>query len=120
MDSRSRPIVDSVASDWVAEQKLPNPWVGRTAVASGRASASRWAEAYCAWTSSSVWSGPSRSGRPVEPKSREPPVNTPTSSSQQDSAYDRWVNVCPGVAMARMLIDGETCTTSPSRVGVRS
>ena len=25
---RSRPMVEELASDWVAEQKLPNPWVG--------------------------------------------------------------------------------------------
>ena len=28
-------MVDSVASDWVAEQKEPNPWVGNTSAASG-------------------------------------------------------------------------------------
>jgi len=25
---RSQPMVDELPSDWVAEQKLPNPWVG--------------------------------------------------------------------------------------------
>ena len=32
-------------SDWVAEQKQPKPWVGKTPASSGSRSASRWAEA---------------------------------------------------------------------------
>ena len=81
----STPIVEAVASDWVAEQKLPNPWVGITRVWSGSSAASRCAEAYWWCTRSWVCPGPSRSGRPVEPNSSDPPENTavalPCSSS---------------------------------------
>ena len=45
----SRPIVDDRACAWVAAQKLPNPWVGKTSRASRAVrAASRCAEAYCA------------------------------------------------------------------------
>ena len=72
----SWPMVEAVPPDWVAEQKLPKPWVGQTGVSSGSPAASRrdeacWAAASVAWCA-----GPSRSGRPVEPYSSEPPVNT--------------------------------------------
>ena len=69
-------MVDEVPSDWVAEQKLPNPWVGYTSASSGSSVARRCADANCACASSSAWTEPSRSGRPVEPYSSDPPVNT--------------------------------------------
>ncbi|SKF64606.1 Uncharacterised protein [Mycobacteroides abscessus subsp. abscessus] len=75
-------MVDSVVSPpaEVAAQKLPNPWVGMTFVSSLSSAASRRAELY--WCRASWWvcASPSRSGRPVEPKSREPPENTAGSS----------------------------------------
>ena len=76
----SWPIVEDVASDWVAEQKLPKPCVGSSCACSGSAAASRFAEWYWWWTSAWVCSGPSRSGRPVEPNSSDPPEKTPTCS----------------------------------------
>ena len=75
--SFSCPMVDEAASDCVAEQKLPKPWVGKIWAASGSSAASRRAEAHCARASAAVASGPSRSVRPVEPYSSDPPVNTP-------------------------------------------
>ena len=72
----SCPIVEALPPAWVAEQKLPKPCVGQTGVLSGSPAASRRADAYCA-VASAVWcAGPSRSGRPVEPYSSDPPVNT--------------------------------------------
>ena len=69
-------MVEDLPSAWVAEQKLPKPWVGYTSVSSGSSAASRCAEAYWAWASAPVCAAPSRSGRPVEPYSSDPPVNT--------------------------------------------
>jgi len=78
-------MVDEVPSAWVAEQKLPNPWVGNTGVASGSPAASRRAEPNCRRTSVVASPGPSRSGRPVDPYSSEPPVNTPTGTASTSS-----------------------------------
>ena len=61
----------------VAAQKLPKPCVGKISAESGSSRASRRAEACCARASAGVLAGPSRSGRPVEPNSSDPPVNTP-------------------------------------------
>ena len=70
-------MVEDSASVWVAAQKLPNPCVGKTGALSGSSVASRCADRYWARASTGVFSGPSRSGRPVEPYSSDPPVNTP-------------------------------------------
>jgi hypothetical protein len=51
----------------VAEQKLPNPWVGKTSAEPGSSSASRRTDWNCAWVSPLVCSGPTRSVRPVAP-----------------------------------------------------
>ena len=69
-------MVDALPADWVAEQKLPKPWVGYTSVSAGSPAAIRCADAYWARASSSACAAPSRSGRPVEPYSSDPPVNT--------------------------------------------
>ena len=61
------PTVDESPLVGVAEQKLPNPWVGKTGVPAGSSAANRRTEWYCAWVSSSVCSGPTRSVRPVAP-----------------------------------------------------
>ncbi len=60
-------MVDSVPLVGVAEQKLPNPWVGNTGVPGGSSRASRRTEWNCACASVRVCSGPSRSVRPVAP-----------------------------------------------------
>jgi len=112
--------VDSDANDWVAEQKLPNPCVGKTPAAASTSALSRWAEAYWWRTRSWVWSGPSRSGRPTEPYSSDPPVNTATWVSTSDSAYDRCVKVWPGVDSTLTRIRSPTPITSPSDTGTRS
>ena len=52
------------------------PVGGQTSASSGSSAASRCAEAYWWRTRSWVCSGPSRSGRPVEPYSSDPPVKT--------------------------------------------
>ena len=80
MTSFSCPMVDDAASDWVAEQKLPKPWVGKIRAVPGSSRASRRAEAHCARVSAAVASGPSRSVRPVDPYSSDPPVKTPAIS----------------------------------------
>lgn len=73
-------MVESSPVVGVAEQKLPNPWVGNTGVSAGSSRASRRTEWYWAWVSASVSWGPSRSVRPVAPNSIDPPVNTPCTS----------------------------------------
>ena len=113
-------MVEEVPSDWVAEQKLPNPWVGYTAASSGNSAARRCAEPNCACASSSAWAEPSRSGRPVEPYSSDPPVNTACGRSAASSTYDRCVKVCPGVASTRTRRSGLTSMTSRSVTGIRS
>jgi len=78
-----------------AEQNDPAPWVGHTAVASGRVASWR-SERYCARASSSVRSAPSRSVRAAEPTIRDPPVKTPTEAVPSSSRNDRCSSVCPG------------------------
>ena len=73
-----------------------------------------------ACASSPAWTRPSRSGRPVEPYSSDPPVNTAGAWPAAASTYDRWVKVCPGVASTRIRITGLTSMTSPSATGTRS
>ena len=113
-------MVEELPSAWVAEQKLPNPWVGYTSASSGSTEARRCAEANWACASSPAWARPSRSGRPVEPYSSDPPVNTACAWPAAASTYDRWVKVCPGVASTRTRITGLTSMTSPSATGTRS
>ena len=74
----SMPMVDALPEVGVAEQKLPKPCVGHTIASAGRSAASRRAEPCWALASSSRYCCPSRSVRPVEPFSSEPPVNTAT------------------------------------------
>ena len=121
MDLFSSPILDAVALAVVAAQKLPKPCVGHTVARSGSIRASRRAEAYCAAARVSVCSGPSRSGRPLEPCSKDPPVNTAVTSpvAASSRAYARWVKVCPGVAMTRTRMDCPTAIVSPSLIPTR-
>ena len=95
MDRFSSPIVEAAAVGGAAAQKLPNPCVGWTAVVSGSVAASLRTEACCAAASLRACSAPSRSGRPAEPCSSDPPVNTATTApvTALASAYDKWVNV---------------------------
>jgi hypothetical protein len=74
------PTVELLPLVGVAEQKLPNPWVGITLAAAGSSAASRRTEWYWAWVSFIVESGPTRSVRPVAPNSIDPPVNTTSTS----------------------------------------
>ncbi len=114
-------MVDSPAPEPADAQKLPNPCVGCTAAAAGSIAASRLADACCAAASAPECSAPSRSGRPVDPCSSEPPVNTATAwpVAVSSSAYARWVNVCPGVAITRTRIVAPTATTSRSPIPTR-
>jgi hypothetical protein len=114
-------MVDAAVPAVVAAQKLPKPCVGHTGVRSGRTRASRRAEACCAAASASVCCAPSRSGRPVEPNSKDPPVNTAATSpmAASSSTYARWVKVCPGVAMTRTRMDRPTAIVSPSPIPTR-
>ena len=72
------PMVEAVPEVGVAEQKLPKPWVGQTIASAGSSAASRRAEPCWALASSTLCWLPSRSVRPVDPLSSEPPVNTAT------------------------------------------
>ena len=106
-------MVEAVPVVGVAEQKLPKPWVGRTAVPPGSSSARRRTEAYCARVSCSVRSGLTRSVRPTAPNSIEPPVNTSAGSSPVPTAKETWCGVWPGVATVRTVIDATVRTSSP-------
>jgi hypothetical protein len=88
-------MVELAAAGGPAAQKLPNPWVASTIVASGSTEASRRAEVCWAAASSPVCAAPDRSGRPVDPFSRHPPVKTAATSpvAASVSTYDRWVKV---------------------------
>jgi hypothetical protein len=60
------------------EQNEPNPWVGCTFDVGLQLVVSRRAERCCARVSSSVRTAETRSVRPTEPYSSDPPVNTAT------------------------------------------
>ncbi len=69
-------MVDPAVPDGAAAQKLPNPCVGYSAAAGGSSAASRRADRCWAAASPAACSAPSRSVRPVDPCSSEPPLNT--------------------------------------------
>ena len=80
---RSSAIVEDhtdVPAAGLAAQKLPKPCVGNTGVCPGSSDASRPAEACWAAASARVCRAPSRSGRPVDLCSIDPPVKTPATS----------------------------------------
>lgn len=58
----------------------------------------------------------------MAPYSKDPPEKTASCAllAASVSVYDRWVKVCPGVAIAVTRIRAPISTTSPSRIGVRS
>ncbi len=118
--TRSRPMVVASPVAVPAEQKLPKPCVGSTAVSSGSSAASRCAESYWARASSPVSRGSTRSGRPTVPISSEPPVKTATASPSSSRTYEVWCGVWPGVASARSTSPSSTSALSPSATATRS
>jgi hypothetical protein len=65
------PTVEASPLVGMAEPKLPNPWVGSTAVSAGSSAARRRTDRNCAWVSSTVSCG-----------SIDPPVNTPSTAPE--------------------------------------
>ena len=111
----SWPMVASVPpSDWVAEQKLPKPWVGSTSVGVGQLGGQPARRVVLRVGQVVGVLGPSRSVRPVAPNSSDPPVNTATGPlAVVERVGEVGVRV-PGGVRARARASAPTANSSPS------